>query len=109
MLLTAANYFSSAWIEQILNQNRHLLEQFALDASQLLDAYSLVPQSAQHVLPDLAHGPVHEPIAAWAQRAPSQVAIHQREATWTYQQRIQQADTVAAAAALCLDRGERKL
>lgn len=97
-----AELFSPDRIAQMLDQYLHLLGQIARDASRPLDAYSLLPPSARDFLPDLArslpepaHLPVHEQIAAWAQRAPSRVAVLQEEETWTYQDLMHQAEAVA--------------
>jgi amino acid adenylation domain-containing protein len=94
--------FASARMQEMLDQFEHLLCQIVAHPDRQIQSYSLVTPAAQAILPDARVAlpqPIYPPITAtildWATRTPTQPAIIQADQTWTYQELVVAAQTIA--------------
>jgi len=101
-LVSNADLFSAARMDEVLAQFEHLLVQIAQNPAQPIAAYSLVTPQAQSLLPSpqLAlpepyQTPVPVLIQQWAKDQPQQVAIAQGDQTWTYEELVSRATAIA--------------
>lgn len=101
-LVYNANLFTETRVDELLAQFEYLLEQVVHAPNQSVHSYSLVTPTSRDRLPDPTaalpepyYAPVPELIEAWAQRYPEYPAILQGTQTWSYQQLITRARTIA--------------
>lgn len=103
-LVSNADLFSAARMEELLCQYEFLLQQIVTQPDLPIWHYSLVTLNAQQLLPDpkmvLAEPlqiPVPVLIREWSEQQPKQIAICQGEQSWTYQQLLCKAEAIAHA------------
>lgn len=101
-LVSNADLFSAARMEEVLAQYTHLLAQIAQNPGEAIAAYSLVTPRSQSLLPSpevILAAPHQDPvptlISQWAQQSPDWAAICQGDQIWTYEALTQRATIIA--------------
>ena len=100
-LIYRSDLFAARRIDEMIGNSQLLLEQVIADPTRPINAYSLVTQEAQTLLPDPTSAvaqphfaTVMEQFKERAWQAPDQLALKQGERAWTYKQLADRAETL---------------